>query len=54
MNEPVAVVELNTRNSNRSAADANSVVRFDMGRDEMAGLLKTLESVQKRIDDISS
>ena len=50
-------MELNTRNSTRNAAAANgapSVVRFDMGRDEMSGLLKTLESVQKKIDELGN
>lgn len=53
LNDPVAVVELNTRSSHgRSGAD--TVVRFDMGRDEMSDLLKTLESVQKKVDEIGS
>lgn len=54
MNEPVAVVELNTRNAHNSSVDASTVVRFDMGRDEMSGLLKTLETVQKKIDELGS
>ena len=61
LNEPTAVVELGTRNSSSRTplgSDANSssssIVRFDIGRDDMNGLLKTLEGIQKKIDDLGS
>ncbi len=54
LNEPVAVVELSSKNCTDSEQGSNNVIRFDMNRDQMSGLLKTLESVQRKIDDIGS
>ena len=55
LNEPVAVVELSSKNSSDNSEEGhNNVIRFDMNREQMSGLLKTLESVQRKIDDIGS
>lgn len=58
LNDPVAVVELNTRSATKttktSGRDPNRIVRFDMGREEMGGLLKSLESIQKKIEELAT
>ncbi len=56
LNEPVAVMELSTKSGNgdSTAVAPASTVRFDINREQMGGILKTLEAVQRKIDELGS
>ena len=54
MNDPVAIVELQSETGHKSSEMSAQVLRFEMNRNQVADLTTTLESIQKSMESFAN
>lgn len=54
MNDPVAIVEIQSEAGHKSSEASSQVLRFEMNRNQLADLTSTLENIQKSMESFAN